>query len=62
MTLTGFWKFAIRNGRKIYCLVSKNKYILLVPVESRAKVRGKPVNLRIKDMKNPYESIKLLAC
>ncbi len=62
MKLSEFWKFAIRNGRKIYCLVSKDKYILLVPVESKAKIRGKAVDIKIKDTKNPFESIRLLAC
>ena len=52
----------MKRGRRIIVGVSEGKYLLLVPVESRAKVSGKKVEVKIKDTKNPFEQIKLLAC
>ena len=52
----------IRNGRRIYCLVDKNNFILFVPVEANIKIKGKPTKVTIKDVKNPLSKIKLLAC
>jgi len=55
--------YMILRGRRIYCLVYPNgKQVLLVPLEAKAKVRGKEVSLKIKDVKNPMKTIKLLAC
>ena len=56
-----FLDYMIRKGRRIICGVSNEKYLLLVPIESRAKI-GKGVEVSIKDMKNPLQQIKLLAC
>jgi len=53
----------LRKGRRIYCLVySRRRYVLFVPLEAKAKVRGKEISMEIKDLKNPMKSIKLLAC